>query len=139
MERLFMRRWLLLVASIATGCVSVPTVTFGPDGAPADSGSDGATESSSALDAADHTAPTSDAPADSGAFDATATDGSSTTCPQGVPDGASICCGPVPCKGPAAACQSQCTNCENNCPAKTCCLDKHGNFTGCAASPSICP
>jgi hypothetical protein len=122
MESFFMRLP-LLVASLATGCLGVPNVTFGPDAAP-DVGAEGAKDSS-----------------DSGApADATNSDGSdSATCPQGIPDGASICCGPVPCKGAEASCQSECTNCENDCPGQTCCLDKHGNYQGCAASPSACP
>ena len=137
MEGLF-TRLPLLVASLATGCLAVPDVRFGPDAA-ADAGVDGAAESSSPLDAgADHTATTPDAPTDSGAFDATDADLSSNTCPQAVPDGAAVCCGSAPCKGPAAACQSECTNCENNCRKQTCCLDKHGNYHGCAANPGAC-
>ena len=117
----------LLVASLATGC-GVPNVTFGPDAA-TDAAVDVATESSPGLDATDHAVLTSDAAADSG----------DATCPQGVPQGASVCCGSVPCKGPASACQGECTNCENDCPGQTCCLDKHGNYQGCASSPSACP
>jgi len=128
----------LLVAALVTGC-GVPNVTFGPDAA-TDVAVDVATQSSPGLDATDHAAPTSDAAVDSGApLEATDAGSSDATCPNGVPDGASICCGPVPCKGSASACQGECTNCENDCAGQTCCLDKHGNYAGCAASPSSCP
>ncbi|HTQ46606.1 MAG TPA: hypothetical protein VMI75_27825 [Polyangiaceae bacterium] len=135
----------LLVAWLTTGCLGVPDVTFGSD-AQADRGVDTATESSPGLDGAEHDAAGFDAPADASApsdagapSDAFVVDGAAATCPQGVPAGASVCCGSVPCKGSASACQNECTNCENDCAGQTCCLDKNGNYKGCAANPGACP
>jgi len=131
-------RFRLLAACLATGC-GVPNVAFVTDAA-TDVGVDVATESSPGLDAADHAAPMFDAATDSGApVDATDAGSPDATCPDGVPAGASICCGSVPCKGSASSCQGECTNCENDCPGQTCCLDKHGNYAGCATNPSACP
>jgi hypothetical protein len=74
-----------------------------------DVGVDVATESSPGLDAADHAAPTSDAANESGM-------------PLDATDAGSVD-----------------ATCENDCAGQTCCLDKHGNYQGCAASPSACP
>jgi hypothetical protein len=60
-------------------------------------------------------------------------------CPTSPPAGASICCGTVPCRGAASSCSDECTNCENNCSMRACCLDHNGNYQGCADSPTACP
>ncbi|HEX8794580.1 MAG TPA: hypothetical protein VF765_26725, partial [Polyangiaceae bacterium] len=137
MSRLHQLAALLFVPWL-TGCLDVPQVSFGPD-ATADAPSD---ETSAPDDAP---AEAQDGAADAAPADAKADaqpDGASDagTCPDALSPGAAWCCASVPCKGPtAAACQSECTNCENDCPGQTCCLDKHGNYQGCAATPAACP
>jgi hypothetical protein len=61
------------------------------------------------------------------------------TCPAGPPPGASVCCKGVPCRGAESSCNTECTNCANNCGGQTCCLDSNGNFHGCAKKPADCP
>ena len=76
---------------------------------------------------------------DSSALDATSVDAGEVTCPAAPPPGASVCCKGVPCHGDISSCNSECTNCANNCAGKTCCLDGNGNYHGCANSPADCP
>lgn len=119
-------------------CLTVPDVKFEPDASSsADGGRDvGALEDGS-VDAS--SAPEGGAGDTATAPDSADAGDSGATCPAGPPPGASICCGPVPCRGDAGACSSECTNCENNCPDEVCCLDKHGNFQGCAKALGACP
>jgi hypothetical protein len=80
------------------------------------------------------------APADAGApGDAVTTDGAGGGCPDALPSGAAVCCDSVPCKGTVHACTSACVNCSNDCAGLACCLDKNGNFQGCAATAETCP
>lgn len=133
----------VLLAVWLAGCASVPDVTFESDAA-SDSRVDASGRPDDAAVESD-VADGSSGPGDAGAADADAagdvgTDGApDASCPVGIPAGAAWCCGPVPCRGTASACQSECTNCENDCPGQTCCLDKHGNYQGCAATPGACP
>jgi len=137
---------------MAQACLGVPDVTFVPEDAASTADAvpqDGTTtEHDEAPDAAD--APTPEgttAPADAatpsdtgaGVGDSGMADTSTAGCPGTVPPGASVCCDSVPCKGSADACSSECTNCSNNCSGSACCLDKHGNYQGCAPTPTACP
>jgi hypothetical protein len=126
----------LLFVPWPAGCLDVPHVSFAQDAsADARATYDAAADASTGAGdgAADVTA--ADAPADAAPDDAS--DGG--TCPGSLPPGAAWCCGSVPCKGTAAKCQAECTNCQNDCPGQTCCLDKNGNYHGCAANPGACP
>jgi hypothetical protein len=89
----------------------------------------------------DGTSPDSSGPDssfDAAVPDATDGDGGGLTCPAGPPPGASVCCNGVPCRGAESSCNTECTNCANNCAGKTCCLDQNGNFHGCANKPADC-
>jgi hypothetical protein len=110
------------------GCLGVPEVTFVAD--------DAAAQQDVTMTGTDAAADGADAGAapESGAGDAPA-----AGCPDATPPGATQCCGTAACKGAPPACSSECTNCSNNCPGRACCLDKHGNYTGCAATPQACP
>lgn len=117
------------------GCLDVPQVSFAVDAS---------SDVAVASDASDASLEASDGASDVTSADVTADTASDDasdagTCPGNIPTGAAWCCGSVPCKGTAAACQAECTNCENDCPGQTCCLDKHGNYQGCAANPGACP
>lgn len=140
-ERIAVAMFVSLAAQLAA-CLSVPDVKFEPDASSASSFSSDGGREVGALD--EGSVEASSAP-EGGADDAAAAPDSAdagdsgATCPAGPPPGASICCGPVPCRGDAGACTSECTNCENNCADEVCCLDKHGNFQGCAKAPAACP
>jgi hypothetical protein len=138
---------------LASGCVSVPKVSFFADDAGGDDGAD-ATVRADASGASDAAAPSdattgadSSAP-DAGVRDATVPevggpdaggpDAAGGICPDAAPAGAAACCGAVPCRGTPNACDASCTNCNNDCAGKTCCLDSLGNYHGCAATPSAC-
>lgn len=132
---------LLLVPSLAA-CLDVPQVSFAPDAsidvhADADGFPADAPDTSNAADSPTGAPDGVDDVAIADAGPDGASDGGA--CPGAVPPGASWCCGPVPCRGAAASCQAECTNCENDCPGQTCCLDKHGNYQGCAANAGACP
>lgn len=152
MSRLHELAALLLLPWLA-GCLDVPQVTFVaadaaddarsdatgvPDDGPA--ASDASDASMGAQDGTGDVA-VADADADATAIADTGPDDASDggMCPGSIPPGAAWCCGSVPCKGTAAACQAECTNCENNCSGQSCCLDKNGNYHGCAATPAACP
>lgn len=135
-HNLAMRAWerarhssLLTVLALA-GCLGVPDVHFESDGGP-----------DATSDRSDDVAPSDAGVEVSTGTDATSDDGGSpeASCPASPPPGAAACCDAVPCRGSDAACQGECTNCKNDCPGQTCCLDKHGNFQGCAKNPNACP
>lgn len=137
-----MRAWerarhssLLTVLALA-GCLGVPEVHFDSDG-----GLDATPDHSDDVAPSDVGAEAPTGAEGSPGTDATSDDGGSheASCPASLPPGAAACCDTVPCRGSDAACQGECTNCKNDCPGQTCCLDKHGNFQGCAKDPNACP
>jgi hypothetical protein len=118
----------------ASGCAAVPEVTFveADAAAPPDVAQQDVAMTSSDAPA---DAPEAGAPA----MEAAVSDAAAAGCPDATPSGATQCCGTSACKGTPPACNSECTNCSNNCPGQACCLDKHGNYTGCAPTPQACP
>jgi len=137
-------RTLFFLALALTACAPIPVVEFVTEDA-----SIPRVDASGALDAGERHAPDATvydagSPVEDASVDATrepADAGSSPPsgiCPTSLPEGTSYCCNVTPCRGTPDACAAECTNCENNCGAQTCCMDHNGNYEGCASSAATC-
>jgi hypothetical protein len=106
------------LAGAASGCESVPVLTFAGAGG--------------SVDATDTGAADVDAP-ESGPDDVEV--GPEAGCPENPPPGTSVCCGAVACEG---LCAGQCDACAAKCtaPGESCCA-KNNNVL-CLSAGSIC-
>jgi hypothetical protein len=106
-----------VLASAASGCESVPVLTFADVDGPGDAAD---------TDATDDAPETSPADVEAGA---------EAACPESPPPGTSVCCGAVACEG---LCAGQCDTCAARCttPGEFCCA-KNNNVL-CLSAGSIC-